>query len=457
MSGIGSILNTGLRGMTVAQGATQASANNISNSSTVGYTRRSTEINPDTQLDAGKLNSRRVVEPFIQKRILNAESGSSEASATRSAVDVLDKVYAEGDGSLGSALDAFQVSVQNLSTNPGDTATRQVLLSNAGALSGAFKNAADSLTVARSDVNAQVTQGVGEVNQRLTQIGKLGVEIQRSEIGGTEASDLRDQRDQLLREVSQRVPISTIDQGNGQMTVLLAGSQQLVGADGTVSTLAVSNGANGNLKISKVSASTSIDVTSMVSTGSIGGQLKTSAGTLVDQQKKLDQLAYDVSTAYNKVHSAGYAQDGSTGLDLFTAPTGVAGAAAAFSVSSDVLGKPQNLATASNSSALPSDNGNALALSAVASAPVSLGGLTVTEALASLVGEAGSVVQNADQSQSFSSGALQQVQSLLDDSSGVSSDDEMVSMMKYQRSYQASLKIIQTADQMLSDLLNIRG
>ncbi|MDB4991098.1 MAG: flagellar hook protein FlgK [Myxococcaceae bacterium] len=457
MSSIGSILNTGLRGMTASSGATQATANNVANSATVGYTRRSTDIYPDNSLTAGGFSSRRVIEPFIQKRILNAESGNAEASSTRASVDVLDKVYTEGDGSLGTSLDAFQVSVQNLSSNPDDTAVRQQVLATAGTLATAFQNAAQSIAVARNDSNTQITEGVAQTNQRLTQIGKLGVQIQQTEVNGVEASDLRDQRDQLLREVSQRVPISTIDQGHGQITVLLGGSQQLVSPDGTVSPLSVAPGDNGNLKIQKTVAGATVDVTSLVTSGSVGGQLKTSAGALVDAAKQLDQLAYDISNAYNTVHSAGYAQDGSTGKDLFTAPASVAGAAGAFSVSSDVAGQPQNIATASASTALPSDNGNALALSAVASAPLAIGGMTVTEALASLVGSAGSTVQDATQAQSFSSGALQQVQTLYDDTSGVSSDDEMVSMMKYQRSYQASLKVIQTADQMLNELINIRG
>ena len=70
---IASILNTGLKGITTSAQATQASANNISNASTVGYTRRSTDVYPDNSLSSG-FSSKRVVEPFIQKRVLNAES-----------------------------------------------------------------------------------------------------------------------------------------------------------------------------------------------------------------------------------------------------------------------------------------------------------------------------------------------------------------------------------------------
>ncbi len=452
---INGILNTGLAGMTATQLATQVSANNISNAATVGYTRRDASIDPQGALTGG-ITSKRVVEPFIQKRLLGAESANGEAQASRGAVDVLDTVFSEGDGSIGTALDNFQVAIQNLSAQPEDPATRQQVLSNANNLAVAFGNANAAIEQAQSDAKGRVVDDVAAVNQRLQQIGQLGTQIQQAEIGGQEASDLRDQRDQLVREVAQRIPVTTLDQGNGQMAVLLNGSQQLVSADGKVSQLSATADADGTIHIQKIAAGASIDVTNLVTSGSIGGELKASTGALADAKQKLDQLAYDISTGYNQVHQAGYGLDGQSGRNLFTAPTQVSGAAKAFSVSSDVAGNPDNLAAAGDVSVLPGDNRNALALSNLSSAPIAMGGITVTEALASLVGSAGSAVQNATQMQTFASGALDQVQALQDSTSGVSTDEEMVSMMKYQRAYEASLKVVQVADQMYSDLLALR-
>jgi flagellar hook-associated protein 1 FlgK len=50
---------------------------------------------------------------------------------------------------------------------------------------------------------------------------------------------------------------------------------------------------------------------------------------------------------------------------------------------------------------------------------------------------------------------LNQLNALRDSVSGVSTDDEMISMMKYQRAYQASLRVIETADSMMSSLMNM--
>jgi flagellar hook-associated protein 1 FlgK len=141
---------------------------------------------------------------------------------------------------------------------------------------------------------------------------------------------------------------------------------------------------------------------------------------------------------------------------LFEPLTTASGAASHFELSAAIRGQPELLAAGTDPTLLPSDNSNALRFTALSVAPISLGGMTVTEALATLTGGAGMAVQTANQAESFASGALDQVSALRDSYSGVSSDEEMVSMMKYQRTYEASLQIIQVADQMMQELLNLR-
>lgn len=453
---IGSILNNGVKGLAATQLATQNASNNLANAATVGYTRRTAQIYPGHSLTSAS-GATRVIEPFIEKRVLNAKGSAGEASAERATLSVLDTVFAEGDGSIGSALDAFQVSMASLASRPEDAATRQQVLANANNLATAFGNATSQLQTAREDANAQVTQGLSQVNQRLHQIADLGMEIQKAEITGEEASELRDQRDVLIGEVAERVPVTVLDQGNGKISLMLGGSHQLVTPDGKVGELSASVGSDGGMRIQKTVAGAMVDVSEQVKSGSVGGLIAARAGALAEGQQKLDQLAYDVTVAYNQVHSQGYGLDGGTGRNLFAEQPGVTGAAETFALSIDVAGEPDKLAAATAGGSLPSDNRNALALSQLSAAPVALGGKTVNDALASLIGFAGSAVQNAQQAEKFSTGALQQVEALRQNASGVSSDEEMVEMMKYQRAYQASLKVISVADQMLTDLLNIRG
>lgn len=448
------LLSTGAVGMATGQAGTQVAANNLANVGTEGYTRQQASLRPELGInDSG--STRRVVDTFVERRLLSARSASGEASAETLALASLDTIFAEGDGSVGSAIDNFQASLQQLSSRPNDMAVREKVLGDAGNVASAFQNAAAGLSQARSDANNRISGAVDEVNQRLRQISALTGQIGKTEIGGAEVGALRDQRDVLVREVAERVPVSVVEQANGSFSLLLGGSQTLVSPDGKVSELSVAD-ANGDVRVTKMAAGQAIDVSNLLTSGSIGGQIKARDGALNDMQQKLDQLAYDFQQSYNQVHSAGVGLDGSTGKNLFAPLASAQGAASMLTVSADVAGQPASLAAAADASALPSDNRNALDLSGLTATRLTLSGMTVTEALASLTGAAGMAVQNAQHAESFATGALEQVQSVRDGVSGVSSDEEMTMMMRYQRAYEASLQVIQVADQMMGELLNLR-
>jgi flagellar hook-associated protein 1 FlgK len=283
----------------------------------------------------------------------------------------------------------------------------------------------------------------------------LGAQINKAEAGGGEAGDLRDRRDVLVREIAERVPVTVIEQDSSSFSLMLAGSQQLVTPDGKVNELSVTD-SSGDMRVTKMSAGQSIDITSMLNTGSVGGQLKARDGALKQIEGKVDQLAFDFQAQYNDVQTNGFALDGTSGPPLYEPLTSVSGAASMIELSADISGRPDLLAAASDPNLLPSDNSNALAFTALTVVPIALGGMTVTEALASLTGSAGMAVQTANQAETFASGALEQVSALRDSVSGVSSDEEMVAMMRYQRTYEASLQIIKVADEMMGELLNLR-
>jgi flagellar hook-associated protein 1 FlgK len=440
----------------VGQAGTSVAATNLTNVGTEGYTRKQASIRPEVGGSSQGQSGTRVIEPFVERRLLSARSASGEASAEALSLQPLDTIFSDNEGSLGTAINSFQASLQEFSSRPSDMAVREQVLARAGQVTAAFKNASSGLKQARSDTNQRISGAVDEVNQRLRQIASLGAQINKAEAGGGQAGDLRDRRDVLVKEVAERVPVSVIEQDNGaSFALMLAGSQQLVSADGKVNELSVTDN-SGDMRVTKVSAGQAIDITSMLTTGSVGGQLKARDGALKQLTTKLDQLAFDFQSQYNQVQTTGLALDGSAGPPLFEPLATASGAASQISLSAAIEGQPQLLAAGTDPTLLPSDNSNALHFTALTVAPIALGGMTVTEALATLTGSAGMAVQTANQAESFADGALEQVSALRDSYSGVSSDEEMVSMMKYQRTYEASLQIIQVADQMMQELMNLR-
>jgi flagellar hook-associated protein 1 FlgK len=215
---------------------------------------------------------------------------------------------------------------------------------------------------------------------------------------------------------------------------------------------------SGDVRIYRQTAGAMEDITSFITTGTIGGAIAARDGALTDARNALDQLATDVANAYNSVHSAGFGLDGAGARNLFAVPpAGVTGAAASFAVSTDVAGQPDLLAGATDPLSVPGDNRNAIELFHVRDQNLATGGTqTMQQAYRALVSDAGTALQSANNQSAQTGAVLSQVENLRASASGVNTDEEMISLMKFQRAYQASLRVIETADQMLDDLLNLR-
>jgi flagellar hook-associated protein 1 len=456
-----SVLNIGANGLAAASHGQNVTAQNISNATTEGYSRRLTNLEPIPLQDGGGVRangSTRVQDQYLERRGLGASAGDGEASARVDTLSVLDSTFSENEGSVGAALDAFNSAMTDFSTNPSLRANRQAVLSKADDLSRAFNTAADDLTGARNDANGRITDAVKQVNSKIDDIGSLTTQIRQARANGNEAGDLEDRRDQLIRDVASTVPVNVIQEDNGAITMQLAGSRSLIGADGSVHHLIASTEpTSGDVRIYRQTSGTNEDITGLITTGTIGGTIAARDGALATARNQLDQLASDVATSYNTVHQAGYGLDGNTARNLFAAPpAGVTGAASGFAVSTDVAGQPDFLAGAQDPLTLPSDNRNALALLHVRDQNTALGGTaTAQQAYGALISDAGTAGQSAKNQATQASSVLSQIDNLRASASGVNTDEEMISLMKFQRGYQASLRVIETADSMLNDLLNM--
>ena len=98
----------------------------------------------------------------------------------------------------------------------------------------------------------------------------------------------------------------------------------------------------------------------------------------------------------------------------------------------------------------------ATALASLETATVMSGGETVDGALGALITSGGLSVQAARDEVDARSAVEAQAKSARDSISGVNSDDEMVALTQYQRAYEAATKVVQTADEMLQTLLQLK-
>ncbi len=457
------VLNAASTGL-MAQGfGMSVTSQNAQNAGTEGYTRRDVRLAPIArQLQGGGgvrvRGSRRIMDSILERRLIGSTAAEAEGTARYEALGVLDRVLREMPGGLNASLDDFETALVDLTDRPASPEVRLGVLAAAERLSTSFIQTARELENAKIDIEDNVRAEIDGIGYDLETIAALGTQIQRAEVQGREAPDLRDQRDQLVRELSEKLPITTVQSDDGGLNVLLGGLA-LVTAEGQVAKLSTRpDPATGDLQIVRRNAGLEEDVTGLVDGGRLGGLIAARDGALADAASALDQLAFDTASAYNAVHSGGFGSDGVSGRDLFTTSATAAGAAAAFAVSTDVSGQPERIAAATDPALAAGDNRNALALTGLAEdSTVALGGTaTLQAALGRMIGDAGQSVRAAGLDATFAADFSAQLQSLRDSVSGVSIDEEMINLAKYQRGYSASLRVVQVADQMLQELVNLK-
>ena len=459
MAGLNSLLSIARDALGAQSFGLDVTGQNVSNVNTPGYVRRDAILQSRTAGTAtyGGVDIqglRRTYDQFVAGRYLDASGLSSSADTRDGALGGIEAIFNDGSGSgLGSSISALFGSFQVLSTNPADPSARAAVLASASAFADKVRGASDSITTQRADLYVQAQGVATEINDRTGQIAKLNQQIKVAEGQGNDAADLKDKRDALLEELSQRIDVHTFIDGQGQFVVRSAGTTLVEGS--AASSLEVSLASNGNLQIlTKQGSSGSVDVTSQVVGGQLGGLREARDVDATAILQKLDQFAYDVATAVNGQHAAGVGLDGSTGNALFTVSGTVAGAAASLRLDANMVGHPEKLAAASSNASLPGGSDNAMLLGQLASKPVASGATrTVAEAYSDIVGDVGGRKASAARDVETRDSMKAQTKAMRDSSSGVSLDEEMVNLSRYQRAYEAATKLLQTVDQLMAGLI----
>ena len=152
------------------------------------------------------------------------------------------------------------------------------------------------------------------------------------------------------------------------------------------------------------------------------------------------------------MHVAGVGTDGASGRPLFAVSATKAGAASTLAIDPGVAGHPERVAAAGSVAELPGGNSGALALAALAESD-SFGGTTITNRFASLASDVGARKLNAESEKSLRDDTLSLATTMSQSASGVSLDEEMIDMSKYQRAFEAASKVLQTANELLANFL----
>ncbi|MDO9366411.1 MAG: flagellar basal body rod C-terminal domain-containing protein, partial [Methylotenera sp.] len=227
---------------------------------------------------------------------------------------------------LNPAMSDFFGSMQDLSANPSDTATRQSMLSYTQSLANRFQSTNNRLNEIRDGVNAQLTSSVGLVNVYARQIASLNDVIEKAvSADGNTPNDLLDQRDQLVLELSKQIKTTVVPQGQGSYNIYIGNGMPLVVGKDTFSLVpAVSPTDPSRVEVAyQASGKTTVLGANSLPGGAIGGLLQFRAESLDTIQNQIGQLATVLAETFNAQHSQGLDKNGNPGGALFSIPAPV--------------------------------------------------------------------------------------------------------------------------------------
>ena len=470
MANLLSILSGAQTSLAAQRALTATASHNINNANTPGYARQTavlTTLTPAEQVSGAFIGRGATLDTvtqarnrFLEAQIPQALGNAAYNTAESDGLQAYHGLDPEATGGLGSAISGFYASLTSLAQNPSDAGLRTSFLGAARTLARTFNRTSGEIESARSGLDAQANGLTTQINSEAKAVAELNVQIRQARGTGAEPNDLLDLRQTHLDKLAELAGASFVPTSDGDVNVTLPGGVALVAGShsGTLSTTA-----DGQIP-------THLDITFTQPDGSklgilpgtafggtLGGTLSARDGALLTSGQRVDQLAYDLANAINGVHSAGAGLDGLSGRLLFaglgaTASGAAAGVTVAISDPAQLgmAGAPTPPATVA-----PGDASNAQFLLGTESAALP-GGKDVRSTVSDIVSQFGSSSATA-KAFADQDGALKDNLTRMRDSySGVSIDEEMITMQQAQRGYEAIAKVIQTTDQMMQTLLSIK-
>jgi flagellar hook-associated protein 1 FlgK len=458
MSGLFGSLTLATRSMEAQRLALDVVGQNMANVNTAGYSRREidfAEIPPHGRLSAGGgvevAGIRAVRDQMLERRYRMELPDQARSAAIADALSIVQTALGTAGESVDAKLTEFFDAFSTLATDPTSTSARQQVVLQGQSLAAAFRDMAERLDTAQRDTNAGVVGAVDDVNALVKDIARLNVAIAGAGGSGADGQSLKDEQGEAIRKLAQLLDVSVMAREDGGVDVTVAGGNALVLGEVSYAMAAVPTGPSGLAQVWL----NGVDVTATIDGGRMGGLLNVRDALIPGYMSDIDAIAYEVVDRVNTLHDAGYDLSGAGAGLFFDALGAPAGAARTMAVSAAIAGDP-SLVAASGTAGTGGDNQTARAIAALRDARVLAGGTaTFNDAWGRVIYRAGSDAASAIADARSRSEIVRQIEALRDSTSGVSLDEEAMSMLKFQRAYEANAKFFTTVNSALDILMGM--
>ena len=464
MPGLFQGLEIGKRALLTHQLSLQTIGHNIANVNTPGYSRQRVNISPTNpeQQAYGSIGTgitaediRHARDFFLSQQYRQATKSLGQWSYKQKTMTQIESVFNEPqDDSVSDLLDGFWNAWSDLSTQASSTnaaTARTSVLGEANKLVNGLHELAGRLQNLRDSVDRDLQNYTNEINKYTAEIAQINQQIAKAELGGTPANDLRDQRDLLTDELASLIDVRVTEKPNGT-TIVAMGAMVLVDSSDSFAIGSQVINEDGSAIHKLVWKGTDVRLTTL--NGELYGLIESRDKMIPKYLDELNTLTRSIIERVNGIHTTGYGANNSTDIPFFD-PNFTD--AATIRINQEIL-QDSNKIAASGAQSPAFDNAIALAISELRNERVLENGTTtLNDFYTSLVGKLGIETSEAT---SFSKNyelLVQQVDNARQSVQGVSLDEEMANMIKFQHAYDAAARVITTMDEALDTVIHGMG
>jgi flagellar hook-associated protein 1 FlgK len=452
MSDLLSLLSLGASAIAAQNTGVAVATNNVANANTPGFSRQRANLE---SLEAAPLIGgvrsaapQRLADDLLSAQIQTAAGSLAMSQAFADALQELQSGLTTG-GTIDEQIGAMFSRFSQASAAPTDSTSRNAVIAAARDLVAGIQRRATDVAAARREADARIRDSATKATALAKQLAAANTSVARSDDPAT-----RDHRDQLAQQLGQLVGGKARIDSDGQMRFVLDGGAVLVDGAHAAALTATPDATTGMARLEVVHGASRRDVTAAIAGGSIGAGLKFRDQSAAQAASQLDQVAFDVTTSINAVHTANAGLDGVTGRPMFTPLTRVAGAATAIAIDPALVADPGRLALAAPGAG-PGDNRGALALFALGSQTVASGNTrTLGDAALDMVSGVAQAASDAGGDVTRDGLISDHLAGLRDSLSGVDTQEELTNLARFEHTTSAMAKFVSTIDGMLGSLID---
>lgn len=475
-----SSLEIGKRALLAQKFGLDVTSNNIANVNTPGYSRRSAILSETPPLNqngawvgtgatANRIATFR--DEFLDKEIKTTISKNSGYGIDSDYFNKIQAIFAEPDGNtIGNSVNDFLTSFDQLAQSPENVSLRSLVLDQGKSLAEKFNSLANQISELRNDTYKSMQIKTDNVNQLLSDIADLNKQITASSTlsDSGESQTLVDQRDQKLEDLSKLMNITTSTSDNGAVNVFVDGVSLVSQNDSaTIQLVTQVNPATGErtAALQKIDAKSGVTTPFDPQSGELNSLQKQYNVTLDDKDssggfsvaKNLNDFANALVQSVNSKTIQGYGLDDNganpPGRAFFDPSVGYV-SAFDIKISADIDGKPRDIPL-SGVTGEPGNSDIAQLIGRIQQDRSFLGGETPDGFYAGLASRIGSAMKEAQNGQSTSQLVYEQMSNQRESMMGVNLDEEAVNLIKYQKAFEASSRIVSITNELLGTVVNL--